>query len=111
MTYRILGLVVAVAAVVLALGSMSVAADKKDKNTHAGKLVSVSGNDFTMEAKGKEHKHTLAADAKVMCDGKACKLSDLKAGTNIAVTTREGDNRVATRVEASTKTPANKDNK
>jgi hypothetical protein len=111
MQYRILGLVVAVAALVLALGSVSVAADKKDKNTHTGTLVSVTGNDFTMTAKGKEHKHTLAADAKVTCDGKTCKLDDLKAGTTIAVTTREGDNRMATRVVATTKSSASKDNK
>src|SRR6266446_695287 len=63
MTYRMVGLFAALAAFALILGSVSVAADKK--NTHTGQLGSVTGNDFTMTAKGKEHKHTLAVDAKV----------------------------------------------
>ena len=37
-----------------------------------------------------EHKMMLAADAKIMCDGKECKLTDLKEGVMIRVTTAEG---------------------
>src|SRR5947209_6934308 len=88
-------------------GPPNAAADKKvqldSKNTHAGKLVSVTGNEFTMSTGDKEHKHMLAADAKVLCDGKACNLDDIKTGTMLTVTTRPGDTRVATRVEASTR--------
>ena len=44
---------------------------------------------------------TLAADAKVTdTDCKACKLDDLKKGQRIRVTTKEGDTKIATRVEA-----------
>jgi hypothetical protein len=108
MKYRAMGLLVAVAAVVLLLGTAGAAQvqnqDKNnDKNAHTGKLVKVTGNQFTMTIKGKEHKHILANDAKVTCDGKTCKLDDLKTGITLTVTTRPGDQTVATRVEATTK--------
>jgi len=115
MKYRVLGLFVAVAAIVLMLNVAIMAQEQQkqdqDKNKHTGKLVSVKGDEFTMSAKGKEHKHMLAADAKVMCDGKACKLNDIVPGTALTVTTRPGDNLVAIRVEATTKTTTNKDGK
>jgi hypothetical protein len=71
-------------------------------NTHTGKVVSITGNKLVMtDRSGKnEHTHTLAADAKVFCDGKACKLSDLKPGMFIKVTTKKGDKTTAVRVEA-----------
>jgi hypothetical protein len=50
-----------------------------------------------------EHTHTVAPDAMITCDGKACKLDDLKAGFNVKVTTKKGDKTVATKIEASTK--------
>ena len=61
-----------------------------------------AGKSFKMEDKnGKEHSHTLAADAKVTGpDGKECRLADLKRGTMIRVTTRENDMTTATKVEA-----------
>lgn len=69
--------------------------------SHDGKFVSAKEMSFVMTAKGgKEHSHTLAADAKVTCDGDACKLADLKTGTKIRVTTKHGDKNVATHVEA-----------
>ena len=71
------------------------------ENTHDGKFVSVTGNQLVMTTRnGKEHSHTLAADAKVTCDGTACKATDLKAGTKIRVTTKADDKNVATHVEA-----------
>jgi hypothetical protein len=115
MKYRVLGLVVAVAAVVLALNVAAMAQEQQrqeqDKNKHTGKLVSVKGDEFTMSSQGKEHKHMLANNAKVMCDGKTCKLNDILPGTALTVTTRPGDNLVAIRVEATTKTTTNKDGK
>jgi hypothetical protein len=74
-------------------------------NTHEGKFVMAEGNTkFVMaDRTGTRHEHTLAADAKVMCDGKECKLSDLKEGTMVRVTTERNDQKVATRVEARTK--------
>ena len=95
---------------VLGLGLLAVPAlnaeEKVDKaNTHEGKLVKISGNKLTMTDKeGKnEHTHTLAPDAKVMCDGKECKADDLKPGTRVRVSTSKGDKDVAVKVEAFTK--------
>ncbi len=77
------------------------AAKDAHESTHDGKFVSVSGNKLMMTNKdGKEHSHTLAADAKVTCDGKACKAADLKAGTKIRVTTKNDDTKAVTRIEA-----------
>ena len=74
-------------------------------NTHEGKFVMAEGNTkFVMTDKsGARHEHALAADAKVTCDGKECKLSDLKEGTMVRVTTERNDQKVATRVDARTK--------
>jgi hypothetical protein len=70
-------------------------------NTHDGKFVSMSGATFIMTGQdGKEHTHNLAADAKVTCDGKPCKISDLSAGMKIRVTTRQSDKNAATEIEA-----------
>lgn len=71
-------------------------------NSHMGKLVSLSGNILTMtDCDGThEHSHTLATDAKVFCDGVACRPEDLDAGSTIRVMTRPNDMRVATQIEA-----------
>jgi len=76
-----------------------------DQITHEGTVVSVTGNKLVMREKGKgenakEMTHKLAPNAKVMCDGKACILSDLKPGLRVRVTAKKDDPTVATRVEA-----------
>jgi hypothetical protein len=69
--------------------------------SHSGKVVSVAGDKLTSTcAKGQEHHHTVAKDAKVTCDGKACKLSDLKAGTAIRMTTCKDDENKLTAIES-----------
>jgi uncharacterized protein (TIGR03000 family) len=74
-------------------------ADKAD--AHEGKFVSVTGNELAMTGKdGKQHTHTLASDAEFICDGKACKAGDLKAGMTIKVTTRANDPDAVIKVEA-----------
>jgi formylmethanofuran dehydrogenase subunit D len=80
-------------------------ADKKAENpTHDGKVVSITGSTLVMTIKGdkdaKEHSHTLADDAKVTLDGKACKAEDLKAGTKVRVTTKAGEPKIAIAIEA-----------
>ncbi len=101
MTRRMLPLLLAVLAVALFVSVPVLAADKAaDTSTHIGKVVSVSGNKLIMSVDGKEHTHTLAPDAKVTCDGKTCKLSDLKAGMKIRVTTSKDDLKTALRVDA-----------
>ena len=75
--------------------------DANFANTHDGKFVSITGHKLAMtNSKGKEHSHTLAADATMTCDGHACKVEQLKAGMKIRVTTKHGDASVATHVEA-----------
>jgi len=76
--------------------------ERPDRNTHTGTFVrAVGAREFAMEDKGKEHSHTLSADARLIgLDGKEWKLADFKKGQRIRVTTREGDMKTATRVEA-----------
>jgi len=74
------------------------------RNTHEGFVVKAGDGHLTMTAaKGarEEHTHAVAADAKVTCDGKECKLEDLKKGDQIRVTEeKKGDKKVVTKVEA-----------
>jgi hypothetical protein len=89
------------------LGVLTMNAFGADAKTHDGKFVSVAAEKFMMtDMEGKnEHSHTLTADAKVTLDGKAVKVSELKKGTKIRVTTKEGDLKIATRIEAIDKNP------
>jgi hypothetical protein len=69
--------------------------------TAEGMFVKVDGKTLTIKDKdGKEHSCELAADAKISCDGKECKVSDLKAGVKVKVTVAD---KKATKIEASTK--------
>jgi len=80
---------------------------KPTENTHEGKVVSVAGDKLTTTcSQGKEHCHTMAKDAKVTCDGKAGKASDLKAGTPVHVTTQKDDKTVATHIDCGKHIPA-----
>ena len=69
-------------------------------NTFEGKIVSMTGNKLVMRNKdGTAYSHTLAKDAKLTRDGKACKTDDLKAGAEIRLTTKKDDRNVATGIE------------
>jgi hypothetical protein len=61
--------------------------------THDGKVVSVADGKLVMsDNDGKnQHNHMITATAKIMLDGKMAKLTDLKAGDSIKVTTAEGE--------------------
>jgi hypothetical protein len=64
-------------------------------------VVSVAGGKLTSTCdKGNEHHHTVSKDTKVTCDGKASKLSDLKSGTAIRVTTAKDDPKKVTTIES-----------
>lgn len=79
------------------------------KNVHEGTILSLSGNKFMMETRGKEHSHTLAPTGKVVgTDGKARMLSDLKKGDFVRVTTNELDMTIAVFVEVLTKDKGSK---
>ncbi len=79
----------------------TVAPEQVDEKAHTGTLVSASGNEFTMkDDSGSMHSHTLATDAKVTDpNGEPCRISDLKAGQKISVTTEAGNPKVARKVE------------
>ncbi len=51
-------------------------------------------------ALGQEHSLTVAPDARITCDGKECKLDDLKPGMKIRVTPKSGDRDTVTKIEA-----------
>lgn len=101
MVHRIFSLLVLALALAVLVGAPLAADEKNDRNTHVGKFVSASGSEFTMTGTdNKEHRHMLAADGKVFAnDGRECKLADLKKDQKIRVTTKEGDFRMATKVE------------
>jgi hypothetical protein len=98
MMHRALALSVAALALVLFVSQSSLAADK----VHEGTVVKAADGKLTMkDAQGKQHSHTIPATAIITCDGKECKLEDLKAGNSVKVTTGE-DEKTVTKVEAST---------
>ena len=108
MNFKLLS-VGAIALALFVLSAPTLSAKDDDAPKHDGKVVSVSGDTIVMTNKddkdGKEHSHTLSADAKVTLDGMACKAEDLKAGMRIRVTTKKDDKKVATHVEALDKNP------
>ncbi len=61
-------------------------------NSCDGKFVKVTGDKLTSTSeKGDEHSYTVAKEVKVTCDGKEAKLSDLKSGSTIRMTTCKDD--------------------
>jgi hypothetical protein len=101
MVYRMLPLFLVALALALFAGMPVLADDKDASDTHQGTVVSVTAGKLVMKGKdGTEHRHTLAANARVMCDGKECKIEDLKPGQKIRVTTKTGAKQIAAKVEA-----------
>ena len=99
--FRVLPLIVAAVAVVVAADASAYAADKDE--THQGIVVTAGDGKLTMtDNDGKnEHMHNVGADAKISCDGKECKLNELKKGSTVkvTVTTKDGKKSV-TKIEA-----------
>ncbi len=99
---RTLPLLLAVLAVAFFVAAPVLAAD----NTQEGVVVKAESSKVTMTDKDGKNEKTLdvAKDAKISCDGKECKLEDLKKGVKITVTTKkEGDKTSVTKIEGSTK--------
>lgn len=103
MNYRNLSLS-AMALALLVVSAPAFAAEDAAEATHDGKIVSITSSTLVMTLKGdkeeKEHSHTLAENAKVSLDGKACKPEELKAGMKIRVTTKKGEPEEALEIEA-----------
>jgi hypothetical protein len=73
---------------------------KAATNCCDGKLVKVAGDKLTSTcAKGDEHHYTVASDAKVTCDGKASKPSDLRTGSTIRMTMSKDDKNKVTAID------------
>jgi hypothetical protein len=73
---------------------------KAASNCCDGKLVKVAGDKLTSTcAKGDEHHYTVASDAKVTCDGKTSKTSDLKAGSTIRMTMAKDEKNKVTAID------------
>lgn len=74
--------------------------DETAANCCDGKLVKLTGDKLTSTcAKGDEHHYTVAADAKVTCDGKSTKSADLKTGTTIRMTMSKEDKNKVTAID------------
>ena len=81
MVTRFLVALVAVAALAIFSGVSLAEKDDAAGDTHSGVVVSAGEGKLTMTDKdGKEHSHAITADAKISCNGEACKLEDLKKG-------------------------------
>jgi biopolymer transport protein ExbD len=66
-----------------------------------GNVVKAADGKLTITDKDKkEHSCTVDKDAKITCDGKECKLADLKKGVKVKVTVEKDK---AVKIEASTK--------
>lgn len=101
---RFLGLawVLAVLALTMWVSAPTMAAGKaKEDKLHEGKIVKVGDGKLTMTDKDdqNEHTHVVPATAKITCDGKQCKLEDLKAGFFVKVRTTA--DQTVTRIDAS----------
>jgi len=98
-------LLVAVA-LALFIGAAAFAqAPDQQEQTHEGKIVKAGEGKLTMtdKAGGNRHTHNVPATAKITCDGKDCKLDDLREGFWVKVSTKNDVNRTVTKVEAKTK--------
>jgi len=103
MVYRIVSLAMVALALAMFVGGAAVAADglAKDQKTQEGTVLSVANGKLVMKAKdGNEQAHNVAANAIITCDGKACKLADLKVGDRVRVTLAPNEANTITQVEA-----------
>jgi hypothetical protein len=82
-------------------------ASAADTKSHEGKVVRVANGSLTMADKtGKnEHTHKVPATATITCDGKACKLEDLKKDFEVKVTTTNDEAATVQKIEAKSTTP------
>jgi hypothetical protein len=101
--YRVLPILLLALAVLFLAGAPAVLA--ADDNTVEGKVVKAADGKLTVTGKDdKEHTLAVAEDAKITCDGKECKLADLKKDVKVTLTTKkDGDKISIVKIEAKTK--------
>jgi len=93
-----LSVCIAVAFLAMSSGCTSPAAE-----THQGKVVSAGDGKLTMTdmSGGNQHTHEVTSETGITCGGKACGLTDLKAGFTVTVTTeKKGDQTLVSKIEA-----------
>jgi hypothetical protein len=104
MLHRSFAGVLAVLALACLVSQATFADDKDKKATHSGVVVKVGDGKLTMSDKdGKnQHAHKVAATTQITCDGKDCKLTDLKEGFSVTVTYENDADKTATKIVAKT---------
>lgn len=104
MTRTLFVALAALAVAVFAAGPASAQDKSGAGGAHEGYVVKAGDGKLTMSlAKGarEQHTHMVATDAKITCDGKPCKLEDLKAGDHVSVTEETvGGKKEVTKIEA-----------
>jgi len=102
MSYRVLPLVLAALALAVFVAAPALAEKAAKGNTHEGTVVQAGDGKLTMMGKDKkEHSHEVADNAVITCEGKKCKLEDLKKGFMVKVTVAKvGDKTEVTKIEA-----------
>ncbi len=100
MLQRVLTLALAAVAVALFAGMPALAAEKSA--SHDVTIVKCADGKLTvLGSDKKEHTHAVAKDATITCNGKACKVTDLKKGVKAKVTVSgQGDKAQFVKVEA-----------
>ena len=79
-----------------------VGAEEKNATAHEGKIVKAGDGKLTMTGKddAKEHTHVIKPGTKIMCDGKACTLEDLKPGCTVKVWVKDDADKTVSKIEA-----------
>ena len=84
--------------VVLAvLGLFAVASVSYAADTEEGTFVKADDSSITISQDGKDKTFDMAKDAKIQCDSKDCKVSELKAKAKVKLTV---ENKKVTKVDA-----------
>lgn len=69
------------------------------EGTHKGRVVSTAEHELTMSSDGKTHSHQIGSGTRITIDGREAKLTDVRKGDEITITTEERDGqRVVTNV-------------
>jgi hypothetical protein len=81
--------------------SGNVATKEQRSNTFDVKIVSIAGDRLAVTSKaGKNYSYRLANDARITWEGKTGKPTDLKAGSEIRVSTQPDDHSLVIEVES-----------
>jgi hypothetical protein len=90
MVTRLLISLIAVATMAF-ITNVTLAVKDAPGDTHSGVVVSAGEGKLTMTDKdgSNEHTHDVAANAKISCDGKECKLEAIVKGCTVKVTTKD----------------------